>query len=294
MIPISDDNPHDACRLSPGPSDRLCCGVPVAALASTRQRFEATIRSLGFTPRDFFGPAATRGEWLTICHLDVPARRADASRRQHALPLDLREQRRRRHGPCRGFSSSIWSAAWRPRSRRRLSEPRTTIPMVGASGAISGVLGAYVLIYPRARITVIIPLGVLLYPTKISSVYRGRVLVRPAADQRGDGRTRDARRRVARPCRGLCGRHPADAVACRSFRCSDGILAARGVRRLGTAFAVVRKAPHRQAKLAQADTAAPRTTDMKHRNNHFAVGYWSLIRRGTPRAGSSRTSIPRP
>jgi membrane associated rhomboid family serine protease len=52
-----------------------------------------------------------------------------------------------------------------------IAEPDTTIPMVGASGAISGVLGAYVLIYPRARITVLIPLGVILYPTKISSVF---------------------------------------------------------------------------------------------------------------------------
>ena len=43
--------------------------------------------------------------------------------------------------------------------------------MVGASGAISGVLAAYVLIYPRARVTVIIPLGILLYPTKISAFY---------------------------------------------------------------------------------------------------------------------------
>jgi hypothetical protein len=34
--------------------------------------------------------------------------------------------------------------------------------------------------------------------------------------------------------------------------------------------------------LAQVDTVAPRTTSMKHRNNHFAVGYWSLIRRGRP------------
>jgi len=35
----------------------------------------------------------------------------------------------------------------------------STIPMIGASGAISGVLGAYLLIYPRARILVLIPLG---------------------------------------------------------------------------------------------------------------------------------------
>jgi membrane associated rhomboid family serine protease len=51
------------------------------------------------------------------------------------------------------------------------AEPELMMPMVGASGAISGVLAAYVLIYPRARITVIIPLGFLLYPTKISAIY---------------------------------------------------------------------------------------------------------------------------
>ena len=43
--------------------------------------------------------------------------------------------------------------------------------MVGASGAISGVLAAYLLIFPRARVTVIVPLGVLLYPLKISALF---------------------------------------------------------------------------------------------------------------------------
>lgn len=31
-------------------------------------------------------------------------------------------------------------------------EPASTVPMVGASGAIAGVLGAYALLYPRARV----------------------------------------------------------------------------------------------------------------------------------------------
>jgi membrane associated rhomboid family serine protease len=33
-----------------------------------------------------------------------------------------------------------------------LSDPASPVPMVGASGAISGVLGAYLLMYPRVRI----------------------------------------------------------------------------------------------------------------------------------------------
>jgi len=39
-----------------------------------------------------------------------------------------------------------------------LQDPASQIPMVGASGAISGVLGAYLLIYPHARVLVLIPL----------------------------------------------------------------------------------------------------------------------------------------
>ncbi len=35
--------------------------------------------------------------------------------------------------------------------------PESTIPMVGASGAVSGILGAYLVLFPRARILTIIP-----------------------------------------------------------------------------------------------------------------------------------------
>ena len=37
-------------------------------------------------------------------------------------------------------------------------DPTSRIPMVGASGAISGVLGAYVLLFPRAHVLVFIPM----------------------------------------------------------------------------------------------------------------------------------------
>jgi membrane associated rhomboid family serine protease len=40
-----------------------------------------------------------------------------------------------------------------------LVNPASRIPMVGASGAISGVLGAYLLLFPRARVLTLIPLG---------------------------------------------------------------------------------------------------------------------------------------
>ncbi len=40
-----------------------------------------------------------------------------------------------------------------------LINPRSTVPMVGASGAISGVLGAYLLLYPRAEVETLLFLG---------------------------------------------------------------------------------------------------------------------------------------
>src|SRR5256712_3523935 len=40
-----------------------------------------------------------------------------------------------------------------------LADPRSAVPMVGASGAISGVLGGYLLLYPRVRVHTLITLG---------------------------------------------------------------------------------------------------------------------------------------
>lgn len=41
-----------------------------------------------------------------------------------------------------------------------LPDPHSQVPMVGASGAISGVLGAYALRFPRAHVLVLVPLGI--------------------------------------------------------------------------------------------------------------------------------------
>ncbi|HZE89479.1 MAG TPA: rhomboid family intramembrane serine protease [Verrucomicrobiae bacterium] len=38
-----------------------------------------------------------------------------------------------------------------------LALPRSTLPMIGASGAIAGVLGAYFLLFPQARILTLVP-----------------------------------------------------------------------------------------------------------------------------------------
>src|SRR5687767_8934796 len=54
-----------------------------------------------------------------------------------------------------------------------VTDPSSTVPMVGASGAISGVLGAYLLLFPHAQVLVLIPLGIF---TRMMYVPAGVVL----------------------------------------------------------------------------------------------------------------------
>lgn len=50
-----------------------------------------------------------------------------------------------------------------------LPNTESTVPMIGASGAISGVLGAYLLLFPRARVLVLIPLFVYVTTVRLSA-----------------------------------------------------------------------------------------------------------------------------
>ena len=47
----------------------------------------------------------------------------------------------------------------------------STIPMIGASGAIGGVLGAYIVNHPKAKVIVLIPLGFFSQIVKIPALY---------------------------------------------------------------------------------------------------------------------------
>lgn len=48
--------------------------------------------------------------------------------------------------------------------------PASKIPMVGASGAVSGVLGAYFLLFPRAKILTLLPIGFFITTVRIPAV----------------------------------------------------------------------------------------------------------------------------
>lgn len=52
-----------------------------------------------------------------------------------------------------------------------LTSPASRVPLVGASGAIAGVLGAYLVLFPRARIMSLIPLGFFLRVVPVPAIF---------------------------------------------------------------------------------------------------------------------------
>lgn len=50
------------------------------------------------------------------------------------------------------------------------ANPFSTVPLVGASGAIAGVLGAYFMLYPRSQVLTLVPLGFFITLLRIPSV----------------------------------------------------------------------------------------------------------------------------
>ncbi|MGB3534027.1 MAG: rhomboid family intramembrane serine protease [Microcoleaceae cyanobacterium] len=49
--------------------------------------------------------------------------------------------------------------------------PQSSVPSLGASGAIAGVMGAYILKFPKVRVLTLIPLGIFFYTIRIPAVF---------------------------------------------------------------------------------------------------------------------------
>jgi membrane associated rhomboid family serine protease len=52
-----------------------------------------------------------------------------------------------------------------------LAEPSLTVPLIGANGAITAILGAYVLKFPKAKIDSIFPILIIFIPVKLSASF---------------------------------------------------------------------------------------------------------------------------
>lgn len=50
------------------------------------------------------------------------------------------------------------------------ADPDSIVPMIGASGAVSGVLGAYLVLFPRARVVALVPLGFMMQTVRVPAI----------------------------------------------------------------------------------------------------------------------------
>ena len=49
--------------------------------------------------------------------------------------------------------------------------PLSNIPSLGASGAIAGVMGAYIIRFPKAEVLTLIPLGILFWTIRVPAIF---------------------------------------------------------------------------------------------------------------------------
>jgi len=52
-----------------------------------------------------------------------------------------------------------------------LTGPTSTVPMIGASGAIAGVMGAYFVLYPHSRIVTLLPLFIFIQIIEVPAIF---------------------------------------------------------------------------------------------------------------------------
>ena len=173
MIPISDDNPAHRRPYISWALIAACILTFIWQIGLPESEQEAAILRRAFTPRELFGVSggfSSGDAWLTVLtsmflhgglmHL--------GGNMLYLWIFGNNVEDAMGHGRFLLFYLFAGAAA---ALSQGLIDPQSEIPMVGASGAISGVLAAYVLIYPRARITVIVPLGILFYPLKVSAFF---------------------------------------------------------------------------------------------------------------------------
>jgi membrane associated rhomboid family serine protease len=169
MIPLRDDNPR---RTFPFVTYGLI-GLNVLAFVwqlSKGAQLERVLFDIAFIPARFWLPGAWVADALTIVismflhgglmHI--------GSNMLYLWIFGDNVEDRLGHGrylvfylAC-GFLATYAHAIFSPASR---------IPAIGASGAIAGVLGAYLVLYPHARVMTLIPIFVIITIREIPAVF---------------------------------------------------------------------------------------------------------------------------
>ena len=176
MIPISDDNPVDHTPFITWVLIAVCVAAYAWEFSLGERSMDAALGIFGFVPRTLahpdLAPSASFGipAWCTIfTAMFLHGGLLHLGGNMLYLWIfgnNIEEAMGHLKFTLFYFVCGIGAAL-----AMVLIDASSEIPMVGASGAISGVLGAYMLLYPRARVHVIIPLGIIFYPLWIRAVW---------------------------------------------------------------------------------------------------------------------------
>ncbi|HUQ51142.1 MAG TPA: rhomboid family intramembrane serine protease [Gammaproteobacteria bacterium] len=161
MIPLRDDNPVRGIPVVTILTMLACMAVYLWQISLPPDGKQAAITLLGFMPALLFGHASIEGDpWVS------PAGSIFTAMFLHGGFFHLAgnmiylwifgDNVEDRMGRGRFIAFYLICGAIAALTQA-LPDTRSTVPMIGASGAVSGVLGAYIVLYPRANVLVALP-----------------------------------------------------------------------------------------------------------------------------------------
>lgn len=175
MIPLSDDNPI---RITPYVTYvilGLCVVVYLWQISLGADDGRAAVNGLGFVPASFFGAATASftPQWLPSSATLVSSMFMHGGI-MHLLGNMLylwifADNIEDSMGSSRFVIFYLLCGALAALSHAAL-DTDSAVPMIGASGAISGVLGAYALLYPRAHVHMLVPVFVIFIRTRLPAL----------------------------------------------------------------------------------------------------------------------------
>ncbi len=157
MIPLKDDNPTRGVPWVTALLIVLNVAVFIMEWRMAPGELQAFISSWAFTPADFLAAPTAPHRIATVF----------SAMFMHAGPIHVggnmlylwifgnNIEDRIGALPFLAFYLTTGVAAT---AAQTLSAPASTVPLVGASGAVAGVLAAYILLYPRADVLTVIPI----------------------------------------------------------------------------------------------------------------------------------------
>jgi membrane associated rhomboid family serine protease len=173
MIPLRDDNPVRSTPVVTIGLIALCVVVFLWQISLSPSAWEVALYQYGFLPGALFGRVQVEGAVVP------PALTVFSAMFLHGSVLHVAgnmlylwifgDNIEDRLGRGR-FIAFYLICGVIAALAQALPDMDSQVPMIGASGAISGVLGAYIVLYPRANVLVALPLLIIFYTFRVPAL----------------------------------------------------------------------------------------------------------------------------